>query len=132
MRVDIYLIEKTINIKKMEKSGIELITQERKEQIEKHGRTLTHDYEMNDQGQLAYAANLLSRDDLLTIPLPVDKTENLNYKDCCPKGWDQKLWEKMCNKSYQERLIIAAALCAAEYDRITALIELNKGNAVIM
>ncbi len=113
----------------MIKSGIELITQERKEQIEKHGRTLTHDYEVNNQGQLAYAANLLSRDDLLLMPLPSDEKENVNYKDCCPIDWDQEIWEKMCNKSHQERLIIAAALCAAEYDRLTALIAFNEKEA---
>lgn len=41
------------------KSGIELIAKERQEQIEKHGRTIEHDVENNDNEQLAMGAEML-------------------------------------------------------------------------
>ena len=41
------------------KTGIELIAEERREQIEKHGRTLENDFVINDVGQLAHAAEML-------------------------------------------------------------------------
>jgi len=37
-----------------------------------------------------------------------------------PKGWDHKIWEKMCHKNYKKRLIIAGALIAAEIDRLNS------------
>jgi len=35
-----------------------------------------------------------------------------------PASWDGTIVEKMCNRSYKEKLIIANALIAAEIDRI--------------
>ena len=36
-------------------------------------------------------------------------------------NWDEDLWQKMCNKSYKDRLIIAGALIAAEIDRLQSI-----------
>ena len=88
-------------------TGIELIAKERQEQIEKHGRTVALDDEMNQGGQLPWAAAHL---------LAKDFSEQL--EDCCPDGWDEEIWDKMVGKTRIERLSIAGALCAAEIDRL--------------
>ena len=86
-------------------SGIELIAKERKEQIEKHGRTIESDVEINQRGELsAAAATLISASGIRFKVIPI--------------GWDNFLWKKMCDKPYKDRLIIAGALIAAEIDRI--------------
>lgn len=91
------------------KSGIELIAEERREQIEKHGKTIESDIEFNKHSQLAYAAEKLC----------VPSLDLYNY--CEPQNWSEASWEKMCEKSYKDRLIIAGALIAAEIDRIQNL-----------
>lgn len=83
-------------------TGIEKIQDERQEQIEDHGRTIANDVKFNDKEQLRIAAmRLLGAGTFLP-----------------PIGWDQELWSKMSAKDYEERLIIAGALIAAEIDRI--------------
>lgn len=90
----------------MKQSGIELIGQERKEQIEKHGRTIEHDIIINDKGQLIDAViGILD--------------EHVEHK--IPEGWDIDICHYMARKPYLDRLIIAGALIAAEIDRINYL-----------
>lgn len=103
-------IYKIINMK----TGIELIAEERREQIEKHGRTIRKDVELNNMAQLSFAAAILS----CPNPEQYQSKEN-NY--ACPVGWDFNIWNKMRLKSYKERLIIAGALIAAEIDRLQAI-----------
>jgi hypothetical protein len=86
------------------KTGIELIAKERHEQLNKHGRSVELDVELNNGGQLRHATRRL----LEAHP------DNSNP----PVKWDYQLWEQMCKKPYKERLIIAGALIAAEIDRI--------------
>lgn len=88
------------------KSGIELIAAERQEQIEKHGYTIENDFTMNGLCQLAEAATGL---------LHVEFEQRRRVR---PLGWDELLWEKMCRKDYEERVVISAALLAAERDRL--------------
>lgn len=85
------------------KSGVELIAEERLEQILKHGRTTERDVEENCDYQLRIGAMRLigDRDDYPS-----------------PNGWNKALWAKMISKSFKDRLIIAGALIAAEIDRI--------------
>jgi hypothetical protein len=90
------------------KSGIELIAKERHEQLTKHGRTIEMDVLNNGNYQLSEAATKLAADSIGGYW----PTETL------PVGWDQEIWDKMTNKSYEERLIIAGALIAAEIDRL--------------
>ena len=92
------------------KTGIELIAQERQEQIEKHGRTVKRDVDENSHLQLVDAATKLCADDM----------GGFWATDLCPLGWSQTIWDKMTNKPYKERLIIAGALIAAEIDRLQA------------
>lgn len=84
------------------KTGIELIAQERQEQIEKHGRTIEKDVTFNECQQLCEGAIAL-----LTTT-----------KGWMPLDWDKATCEKMLSKTYKERLIIAGALIAAEIDRL--------------
>jgi len=90
----------------MEKTGVELIADERKEQIEKHGRTIKKDVKLNGQEQLRRATIYLLQTDRHSVHAPF--------------GWSDSIWEKMMNKPYKERLIIAGALIAAEIDRLQA------------
>lgn len=92
----------------MKKTGIELIAKERQEQIEKHGRTIEKDVSENDNEQLSLGALML---------LSVDYEEGIDHASY-PEGWDEEICTKMIGKSYEERLIIAGALIAAELDRL--------------
>ena len=91
----------------MKKSGIELIAEERREQIEKHGRTIEKDVAENDFNQLENAAIMLLGG--YTYEDELNRT---------PFKWDDKIWEHMLSKPKKERFIIAGALIAAEIDRI--------------
>jgi len=89
------------------KTGIELITQEREEQLEKHGRDIKSDVYYNsipDGGYLPLVAG--------AIYLIDD-----NFKRT-PSHWNKEILDKMRGKEYKERLIIAAALISAEIDRL--------------
>lgn len=88
------------------KTGIELIAQERAEQIVKHGRTVEKDIDKNRNQQLSIAAAKL-------ISYEMDIPDFFE-----PKDWNGILWEHMISKPYKERLIIAGALIAAEIDRL--------------
>lgn len=93
----------------MKKTGIELIAAERREQIEKHGRTTDQDEVVNNLFQLSNAASALCKHELTILDThPV------------PTRWSRTIWTRMMNKTYKERLIIAGALIAAEIDRLQA------------
>lgn len=85
-------------------AGVELIAKERKEQIEKHGRTIEGDYVNNRNGELVAGAIALS----MEIP---------NWH-LFPITWDKKIIGKMIAKPYKDRVIIAATLLTAEVDRL--------------
>lgn len=91
------------------KSGIELIAEERKEQIEKHGRSIAKDVELNGDGQLAFGAKILL------------STSRSEQEFSCPKGWDVEIFRKMINKNRINQLTIAGALIAAEIDRLNSI-----------
>lgn len=100
--------EQTKNINM--KSGIELIAEERQEQITKHGRTVMHDVEFNDGEQLAIAAEML---------LASEHEEGVD-SESFPENWDKDICIQMLAKPYKEKLIKAGALIAAEIDRLQA------------
>lgn len=85
-------------------AGAALISKERQEQIEKHHRTVDHDVERNSMGELVMAAKAILA------------SEDGQF----PAGWDLTIIQKMCDKPYPERIVIAGAFLAAEYDRISA------------
>jgi hypothetical protein len=88
------------------KTGIELIFNERKEQIEKHGYTVEKDVVHNGDGQLLDAAKKI-------ISIPPDVTP--------PYDWNEDVWQYMINKSHKDRLVLSGAWIAAELDRLEAL-----------
>lgn len=90
------------------KTGIELIVEERQEQITKHGRTIIKDVDQNSVEQLSMGAYML---------LAVDYEEGIDPASYL-FGWDQEICQHMIGKPYKERLIIAGALIAAEIDRL--------------
>jgi hypothetical protein len=87
------------------KTGIELIAQERAEQIEKHGFDVENDKD--------YAHNELIKAALFAIN---------PYQFEWPYYWDEEFRTKIRNKPNDiERLKVAGALIAAEIDRLNLL-----------
>ena len=84
------------------KSGIELIAEERQEQIEKHGWSAEHDY-FNDNNELLQASRFC-----------------LGF-DEWPDNWDLRFADKISNKDQIGKLKVAGAFIAAEIDRLQYL-----------
>ncbi|MDE5525672.1 hypothetical protein [Elizabethkingia meningoseptica] len=97
----------------MSKTGVELIAEERQEQITKHQRDLNHDVAINDELQLSEAAYGLLAKDFHEYPP--------DYDELTPYKWDENAYKKLFNKPFKDRLIIAGALIAAEIDRLNHL-----------
>jgi hypothetical protein len=100
----------------LNKTGIELIAEERQEQLTKHGRTIELDIENNTEGQLSEAASILC----LQIPEGFESQYVNANSEYPPIGWSQEWWVKTLKKSNKDRLIIAGALIAAELDKMNA------------
>lgn len=100
------------------KTGIEQITEERQHQIEKYGFTGEHHAEhpeWYEDGQLIYAAHTLATR---------RETNNYlikRYDEFTPKNWDKEWFKRLLQRPEVERIKIAAALLAAELDRLNAL-----------
>lgn len=93
------------------KTGIELIAQERDKHINKHHQFVEDDVEQNSDYQLANAAH-----SLCIVELHEWHTHDIRKQR--PYNWNEDRWMKMATKPYKERLIIAGALIAAEIDRL--------------
>ena len=83
------------------RTGIQMISEERKEQIEKHGWDLSHDQD--------YGHNELIKAALFCI--------NQEYFEW-PFEWDDEFRDKILGKNRVEQLTRAGAFIAAEIDRI--------------
>lgn len=93
------------------KTGIELIAQERQEQIEKHGWTLLHDSIEHDGDELVRAACAIAYDSEL------DKPARFSAPNW---AWDIREHKQACkqkNIEKIERWKVAGALLAAAIDR---------------
>lgn len=82
--------------------GVSKIGKERFEQITKHNRTVDYDAKTNKPGDLTNGAVALL-------------IENPGF---FPGHWDKKICDHMLSKSFEKRVIIAGAFCAAELDKI--------------
>ncbi len=82
-------------------TGIELITKERFEQLEKHRWDGVHDDKFIHLQLKNGAIYSLTKDE-----------------NWWPSGWDEHYKNKIQHKNYKERLIVAGALIAAELDRL--------------
>lgn len=98
------------------KTGIELIAEERREQIEKHGRTIESDLKTNSNGELIMVARAMLIED---EEFPEGFGKNIRRAEM-PADWDDAVCQRMAGKSRKERIIIAGALIAAELDVIQA------------
>ena len=103
--------------------GIDLISQEREEQLTKHGITVESDVENNNEYQLVDAASALVSPHEESFEEMYVQTQS----DYPPVGWDKEpllalLSDKEIRKPYKDRLVIAGALIAAEIDRINAVV----------
>lgn len=90
------------------KTGIELISEERKRQIDEEGYTLAHDKEENVLSQLAFAAAAYA------CPPEANKAKGFKRTHLFP--WDSRAWKPSDNRIVE--LTKAGALIAAEIDRL--------------
>lgn len=87
------------------KSGVELISEERKEQIEKHGWNLKNDEDYSNK-ELIKAALFCINQDVFEWPF----------------YWTEEFRNKILSKKTEiDRLKIAGALIAAEIDRLNSI-----------
>lgn len=98
------------------KNGIELIAEERQEQIEKHGKTSDHDDKYSKE-ELANAAVVCLDDELYWKEEDIHGPESgcITFHVC---RMDEKEWKLPLGKGRIHQLKVAGALIAAEIDRI--------------
>ncbi len=89
---------------------IELIAQERQEQIEKHGRTILKD--------VAYNSNRVAPFNMLPLRIAAGKLLGVLGGVPYSPDWNKEICEKMDAKDELQKLIIAGAFIAAEIDRL--------------
>ena len=92
-------------------TGIELIKKEREDQLLKHGIPI--------YGDVRYNSMPTSYHDLTPLILGAiyildDSGEFIDK----PEHWDEEMLENILSKDYEDRLVIAGALIAAEIDRV--------------
>jgi hypothetical protein len=92
------------------KTGVELIAQERHEQIEKHDRTIERDAKFNANGEMKAVARYI-------LGVGTDS----EY----PRNWSSDWKFKLDRKTPVEKLVIAGAFIAAEIDRLAAASEIK-------
>lgn len=92
-------------------TGIELIAQERKEQIEKHGWSLEHDAKYKN-GELLQAAKFAEM--ATGRGIGFDGAIGAHW----PKGWSNHLRRKIILKTKSQALVVAGAFYMAENDRL--------------
>ena len=97
------------------KTGIELIAEERQEQIEKHGWTKQHDEQEHDGDELVRAACAIAYDSVL------DKPARFSAPDWAWDIREHKQMSKRKNIEKIERWKVAGALIAAAIDREQSL-----------
>lgn len=94
-------------------TGIELIAQERKEQLEKHCISIISDVAKNSKHTGPFKI----------LPLLIGATKCLGTVGGLPwpEDWDEVMCSKIEGKSKIEKLTIAGAFIAAEIDRFNAI-----------
>ena len=98
------------------KTGIELIAEERQEQLTKHNRSVQSDVDFNTENQILSAIMLIVSNLSFQrggIKMPKDAFEDLR-----PEGWGREICWKMLDKPEIGQLQIIGAFAAAEIDRL--------------
>lgn len=93
------------------RKGIELIKEERREQIEKHGFSLEKDAKYYQNGELGEAAMFCKN----LVQLKIGTLDREFHK--WPDGWSKHFEEKIRNKNIIGQLTVCGAFCLAEYER---------------
>ena len=93
------------------KTGIELIAEERREQIEKHGFSVIEDAEYYKNMELVQAT-------LFCIDQGVPNGFGLKTYKLWPANWDKRFEYKILAKTELEQLAVAGAFIAARMDQI--------------
>ena len=113
------ITDKIIELLTVKDEGARAIALERKDQIERFGFTGEHHAkhpEFYNENQLIDAACMLAS---------YNKDNEFTYmhrqKNMMPDNWNLEWWQKMIDKPLKERLEIAGAMIAAEWDRRRAL-----------
>lgn len=57
--------------------------------------------------------------------LLAETEQGLNWT-CTPNNWDETWWANLCERPFEERIVISAALIAAELDRRIALLSTSE------
>lgn len=104
------------------KTGIELITEERLEQIQKHGFTLENDQEHNASELVEAALSCLFYDRLLINRFGVMSHPGYWW----PTQFNEEIYSKIEAKDRIGQLKVAGALIAAEIDRLLVLEAVNQ------
>jgi len=65
-------------------TGIELITKERKEQLEKHGIDIKHDFDINKDNELSGIATFLCLPDYEQFGINTKE----DFKEYFPRNWE--------------------------------------------
>ena len=91
-------------------NGLDLIINERKEQLVKHNFTKEHD-KMYTKGELYQAAIFCFEAALVTLGTKDIITEEW------PKDWDLSYKDKLLGKSFVGKMVECGALMLAEYER---------------
>lgn len=116
------------------KTGIELIAQERQEQIEKHGYNKSHD-KKHDGGNLALNASILASPQVIYEIEAFANSTRINALNVSPdwklphlaqKGNIIVHNSKLGKRERIKQLIVAGALICAEIDRINVQKEFKK------
>lgn len=95
------------------KTGIELITIERKEQIEKHGYTVIKDVAYNSKPDGPFK--------MLPFKIIVGNLMGIVGGVPYPENWSDDAVDKIKSKTQIEKLVIAGAFVCAEIDRLLAI-----------
>ena len=101
------------------KTGVELITEERQKQIDKHGFTAEH-HALNSEK--LYNNNQMQQASIYLLDEDVSEDE---MQSRIPVNWDKQWFLRLNSRDKKERLIIAGALIAAELDRLNYIEENN-------
>jgi hypothetical protein len=88
-------------------TGAQLITEERREQIQRHKRTVANDVATNTDNELETA----------TLRLITQVLGKSGHYPAWPDHWDQAICDKMDEKTDFEKIQIAGAFLAAALDR---------------
>ncbi len=101
---------------KTKKSGVELIAEERLEQIKKHGKTSEHD-DRYSKGELVNAAVVCLDGELYWKEEDIHGPESgcITFHIC---RMDETEWKLPLEKNRVHQLKVAGALMAAEIDRL--------------